>query len=179
MDCAGYFSRNLRHRQLSMNLTRKIIFTPAWDKTDPDPSKNCGVHGMELIFTLSGPEGGVTFTIYTNWMLPHVQAKHDELLPGYIKAGDDWLSERPKTHNMMHLFHKPQPATITYHSKKPTYDGQKSTQNDCKITGGPCYCDGSGLAAQELFTKFVAEGEDAVWRELTEWYTDKLLNPPT
>jgi hypothetical protein len=54
-------------------LERIIEFTPAFDKRDPNPKKNYGVHGVELRFVVKGEAGAVQFLIFTNWHLPHVQ----------------------------------------------------------------------------------------------------------
>lgn len=55
-----------------MTLERIVKLLPAWDKRNSDPSKNYGVHGVELRMVLKGPEGAVQFVLYTNWHLPHV-----------------------------------------------------------------------------------------------------------
>jgi len=55
-----------------MSLTREIKFSPAYDKRDPDPSKNYGIHGVTITFLLKGEKGAVQFVLYTNWHLPHV-----------------------------------------------------------------------------------------------------------
>lgn len=134
--------------------TRKISFQPAYDKRSATPSKNYGVHGVDLRFTLKGAEDGVAFCVFTNWMLPHVQAETDA---------------RPVTPDHTFLFHKPQPASVDGHWRISQYEGQTPTTG-CDITGGDCYCNGSGLLAEDLFNLLVAEGEEAVWKKLEEIY---------
>lgn len=125
-------------------LKRTVTWRPAYDKRDPDPEKNCGVHGMDLRFILSGPKGAAQFVVYTGWHLAHVR-------------------ERPMS---------VQPADVGYHALKPAYEDQ--TQMDCDLVeGGKCYYDGSGLQAEELFDRFVAEGEEVVWAELLMVYKEK------
>ena len=134
--------------------TRKIVWRPAFDKRHKDPKKNCGIHGAEFQFQLIGPDGGVTFTVFTNWMLPHVQEETDRRAPD---------KEFP------YLFHKPQPAGVDGHWKIPSYEWQTPIK-DCLITGGDCYCDGSALLSTDIFNLLVAEGEEPVWAKLEELY---------
>ncbi len=49
-------------------MQREITMTPAYDKRDPDPSKNYGVHGVNIVYVLKGKLGAVQFVLYTNWM---------------------------------------------------------------------------------------------------------------
>lgn len=129
---------------MSTELTRKISFKPAFDRRHTDPKKNYGIHCMDMSFWLVGPKGGISFTIYTGWYLP------------YMGGGSSAMG-----------------ADVSYHSKVPLYEGQTKLES-CQLTGGDCYSDGSGLAAQDLFAQFVAGGEEVVWKKLEEWYTEKL-----
>lgn len=129
----------------------KIIqFTPAFDKRDPDPDKNYGIHGMNLRFVLKGDKGATQFIVYTNWHLPHVQKELEDKGTVCLIA--------------------PMPADVGYHSPIPQYEGQEPISEDCEYIGGPCYYDGSGLRAISVFERFTAEGADAVWKELEEEY---------
>ncbi len=136
---------------------RRIRFTPAFDRRNPDPSKNYGIHGMEMRFVLIGPKGATQFVIYTGWMLRAVQEELDNR-PVY----------RDRPHSMCH----PQPADLGYHAYVPQYDGQQPIGDHCNLLGGSCYYDGSGLAAQDLYWRFVAEGEEAVWSTLRERHNE-------
>lgn len=51
-------------------LTREISFSPAYDKRHIDPSKDYGIHGVEMRWYVKSSEGAVQFVVYTNWMLP-------------------------------------------------------------------------------------------------------------
>ena len=132
-------------------MERKIVFRPAFDRRDPDPSKNYGIHGMEIQFQLIGDGEGITYTIFTNWMLPHVQEEADS---------------RPVDHHFPYLFHKPQSAGMDGHWKTPRYEGQSEIEN-CHITGGECYCDGTAIT-KDAFNILVAEGEEALWKLMEE-----------
>jgi hypothetical protein len=140
-----------------MKLTREVAFESAFDRRDPDPKKNCGIHGVEIRFILTGKKGATQFVIYTNWFLPHVQK---EL---YAKGN---ISHRLK-------FGQPEPmgADIGYHSRTPQYKGQAKMRGGCQYLGGkPCYYDGSGLRADEFIPAFLSGGSDAVWKMLEDEY---------
>jgi len=135
---------------------REIFFRPAFDRRDPNPSKNYGIHGCDLVFVLNGEKGAVQFVIYTNWNLPHVQREMDE---------------KPCDPMFPYMFHKPMPADVGYHSPVPIYEGQELVAQSCKYLGGkPCYYDGSVLHANEVFTILVEQGSEGVWRHLEEYY---------
>lgn len=137
----------------------EVWFRPAYDKRDPDPSKNYGIHGVDCCFAVMKDGQGVTFSLFTNWMLPHVQAEFDARDPGHGYT--------------RYMFHKPQPAGVDYHATKPRYEGQKPITN-CHITGGDCYGDGSGLLAEEYFETLLTEGSDGVFKRLEKQYAEWL-----
>jgi len=144
-------------------MERIIKFNPAWDKRDPDPSKNYGIHGVELAMILKGDQGAVQFVVYTNWHLPHVKEELDEkLLKG---AGQGNLN------NYLFCIIHPLPADLGYHSPIPTYEGQSIISDSCEyLNGNPCYYDGSGLEAERIYEILLNEGSDGVWRELEDYY---------
>lgn len=103
---------------------------------------------------MKGKKGAVTFGIFTNWQLAHVQAEMEDILP---------LGDFP-------LFHKPMPADLGYHSYKPTYKGQKPAGKCDWLNRKLCYYDGSILNAKPIFETLLKEGSDGVWRKLEEYY---------
>lgn len=148
----------VRQGLISMNdLTREIVFTPAFDKRSKDPSKNYGVHGVEMKWFLKGPKGAIQFVVFTNWMLPHVQAERDA----------DCSVEKA-------FLHKPMPADLGYHSPHAMYDGQQAMADDCPVIGGKCYYDGSGLNAYPVFQLLLEKGSEAVWQRLEEEYHERF-----
>jgi hypothetical protein len=161
-----YCTLNLKHDTME----RLITFTPAFDERNSDPKKNYGIHGVDMYFVLKGELGAISFTLFTNWHLPHVQKE---------------LEAKPSPAMMF----KPSPADISIHSHTPLFEGHNpvgvtTTYDDdfnpigtegepspCKwLNDKPCYCDGSALAAEKVFNALVAEGEDALWKELENWY---------
>lgn len=108
---------------------RIVRFRPAFSRRDPDPAKDYGVHGVEIHFGLRGPDGAVTFVLYTGWLLPETVGTPDagEPLGGwrYGKA----LVERGSY---------PMPAQVSYHLPEPRHDYETGA-DDCEwIGGGPC-----------------------------------------
>jgi len=130
-------------------------FSPAFDRRDPDPHKDCGVHGVELRMVLKGEHGAVQFVLYTNWYLPHVTEE----------------SRARMTPDNYFLF-EPLPADLGYHSPAPMWEGQYSRPDCPYLDGKPCYYDGSGLAAEEIYKVLVEKGSDAVWEELEKYYVE-------
>lgn len=127
-------------------MKREIKFTPAFDRTDPDPSKNFGIHCMEMDFILTGSDGAIVFIVLTGWNLPHVREKTS-------------------------LEIKPRGALISYHSRRPIY-GESIASDVCSYLGdSPCYSDATYLV-DDVFDLFVAEGEETVWKNLEQRYVD-------
>ena len=56
-----------------------------------------------------------------------------------------------------------------YHWPTPRYDGQVRRECD-RLPGGHCYYDGSSLAAEEGMALLLAEGSEAVWSWLADYY---------
>lgn len=128
-------------------LKKSIEFNPAYDRRDPNPSKNYGIHGVDMRWYLKGESGVVQFVVYTGWHLPHVREE---------------LRNVPTQHHTMG-------ADVGYHSKTPMYEGQEAT-HECNILNGPCYYDGSGLHALEMFDRLTEEGGEVVWVRLQKYY---------
>jgi len=139
-------------------LIREVFARPAFDKRHSDPSKNYGIHGVDLRFYLKGPAGAIQFVVYTNWHLPHVQSEMD------AKPLNDFP----------YMFHKPMAADIGYHARVPQYEDQPMMEADCSVIGGPCYYDGSSLQAEGVFEIFVCGGTDALWEEMEQRYCNRF-----
>lgn len=126
-------------------MERITEFTPAYDKRNPDPSQNYGIHCVDLRMILKGERGAVQFVLYTGWYPKHLQKE----MPNGIL-----------------------PADLGYHSHKPMWDGQPAQENCRYLDGKPCYYDGSGLNAERIFDILLEEGGEAVWKELEEYYIE-------
>jgi hypothetical protein len=154
---------------MAEQMERIVEMAPAFDKRDPNPSKNYGIHGVDLRMVLKGPKGAIQFLIYTGWHLPHVQ---QELNRRLVQECDRCAVE----------CHGPMAADVGYHSPAPQYNGQTVVQDDCPyLDNKPCYYDGSGLQAEEVFVILLNEGSEGVWRELErryqELFGDKVEEP--
>ena len=133
-------------------IEKTVQFSAAYDKRDPDPNKNYGIHGVTIRFVYKGEKGATQFVLYTNWHLPHVTEE--------LRNKERFLLE-------------PLPADLGYHSPTPQYEGQ--TQMDCDLLeGGVCYYDGSSLQADRVYKRLLEEGEDGVWAELEEEYKHRF-----
>jgi len=144
-------------------MERIVSFEPAFDKRSADPSKNYGIHGVSMKMVLKGPLGAIQFVVFTNWQLPHVQEEMDAKPLG----------------DMPYLFHKPMAADVGYHSPVPQYDGQDLIRESCEyLDGKPCYYDGSGLMAEEVFKILLEKGSDGVWEDLERRYRETFEAVP-
>jgi hypothetical protein len=137
--------------------TRNIRFEAAWDRTNPDPKKNYGVHGVHIWFELTRDGKGLTFSISTNWHLPHVKPQW-----GFPK---DDLSLRCQ--------YEPMAFGVDYHDTKPHYEGH-TCREGCKITGGKCYSDGSGLLGNDFLQTLIEGGDEALWARMEEQFKEWL-----
>jgi hypothetical protein len=141
---------------------REVVFLPAFDRRHPDPHQNYGIHGVDLRFHLIGEQGAAQLVVYTNWQLPHVTKEQDA---------------KPQTRSRPHLLCHPMPADLGYHRLTPAYEGQTIQQDACDLLGGkPCYYDGSGLMAEDVFKALLEEGDAGVWRELERFYRRNVLD---
>lgn len=139
-------------------LERIVWVSPAYDKRNPDPSKDYGIGACRITFVLKGPLGAVQFMIGTNWYLPHVQRDNRE-----------WQHSHDTRFDSI----QPEGWDIGYHSPTPRYEGQEPLKHDCELVdGGTCYYDGSGLQASEMIPDFIAGGTAWLWPELERRYRD-------
>jgi hypothetical protein len=136
-----------------VTLERIVRFRPAYDKWHPDPHKNYGIHGVDLLMVLKGPLGAVHFVLFTNWHLPHVQEE--------LEARGTAMT-------------RPTPADFGYHSITAQYEDQHC-RGECEwLDGRPCYSDGSGLYAEKVYERLLREGDEGVWSELEAYYREKF-----
>lgn len=140
-------------------LEHKIEFEPAFDRRDPDPKKNYGIHGLTMKFLVIGKKGAIQFVIYTNWHLPAVQ----EWLIGKCKGSD--------RNGYAFCSLKPMAADIGYHSLNPQYEGQSKMIDNCPyLNDKPCYYDGSSLQAERYLDILIQYGAGKLWEELDARY---------
>jgi len=132
-----------------MEFERRTEIRPAFDKRDPDPKKNYGIHGCELCFFLIKDNRAIQFIIYTDFHLSHVREE---------------MREKPHWGSMG--------ADVGYHSPEPMYDGQNAMGKDCHLIEGPCYYDGSSLQAEDMFNLLCEKGSDEVWKEMEKNWND-------
>jgi len=64
---------------------------------------------------------------------------------------------------------------IDYHADEKQYEDQIKI-GDCKLRKNGCYCDGSSLAADDLWKEFVQSklDESIIWNKLEEWMKDRF-----
>ncbi len=132
---------------------KTIRVFPAWDKRHPEPSKNYGIGCCHISFVLKGDNGAIHFDVFSGWYLPQQVSEHGQ------KQWKDW---------------QPSGAQISYHSYIPRYEGQSSSGECDWLDGKKCYSDTSFCYADEVFAALVSGGDEAMWKELEEFYNDNL-----
>lgn len=178
-----------------MSLERTTTFSPAFDKRDPDPSKDYGIGHMTCRMVLKGEKGALHFVWSTGILLP-------ETTEEYARKGDlDW-----KQLSTDHWFSssKPRGYDVGYHSLTPQYEGQEinwptkmrkidpdldedkaapgeylsniafdkigDVAPNCDYLGAPCYCDGSAIRAEEWLNILISQGSDKIWEMMEVEY---------
>ena len=159
----------------SEQMERIVEFHAGFDKRDPDPNKNYGIHGVDIKFILKTEFHAVQFLLGTDWFPAAIQPE-----------------QREKSFDFDTRFHRIQPQgyDLGYHtdSRFPINEYQKehsdgdeyiSAPMDCALMpSGKCYYDGSSLAADKVRDILLAEGSDGVWRELESYYRDTFGGTP-
>lgn len=152
-------------------MNRKLIFLPAFDRTDPDPKKDYGVGCLELLFMVFGEKGAVQLQLLTQWYLPHVMKRRLEALKHDIWMGkEDFLLEN---------FIEPNPIDLCYFSvarnnEDETYfeKGLSYLGNASYYYGYKYYDDEERVAKEVAFRKLVDEGDEALWKYLEDYYIE-------
>ncbi len=143
-------------KEKNKNFERSIVFNPAFDKRHDDPKKNYGINGVEIYFYLKGTYGVIQFALNTGWQLPEVQKEY-------------------KADPRMNYPFAPMAMDLGYHSYVPMHEGHAPLTLECPLLEGEkCFYDGSGLQAMRIFDILIEKGEDAVWKELEEYYESRF-----
>lgn len=165
--------------------TRELVITPAFDRRNPNPKKDFGIHGVEMRWHLIGKKGVVQFVLYTNW---HLDKNEKELFGDFGS---------PKYDHHYRALCKPIAADIGYHSPVPMFEGHEPIWPTrmvkdpkkkppfnykfpkigkkpplCSFFGKPCYYDGSSLYAEIVFEVLKSQGEEGLWKFMEEYYND-------
>ena len=157
-------------------MNRRIVFFPAFDKTDPDPKKNYGVGCLELRFLVEGNKGAVEFQLLTQWYQRHVMDRRLENLKKDIWAG--------KQDFLLKHFTEPYPIDLCYFSPiRLSEDDSEWKDGVSYVLGGkPCfygykYTDKKGFVAKEVaYWLLVEYGDEALWEYLEEYYVEVFGN---
>ena len=158
-------------------MEHKIVFLPAWDKTDPDPSKDYGISDVEILFLVVGDKGIVEFQLGTNWHLPHVVDRRLNAMKGDVLNGKHnfllkkWITPFPLDvccfslerlseddlyfENLPHRF--PEPTSCYYSYKVFEYE----------------YDD---VATDYAYKNFIEKGIDWLWEYLEKYYREVFEN---
>jgi hypothetical protein len=118
---------------------------------------DAGHHGVELRFTLKGPSGAVSLTVFTDWMLA---------------SSREWLEKRFPDDAAKRY---PTMATVVSHSPTQLHEHMTRSRDACPyVEGGTCYGDVSFSMSDDWLEDFIAGGTDFLWPKLREVYRDWL-----
>lgn len=131
-----------------MKFGKRIEMSDCYDKRSSDPKKNYGVGAMQVKMLLFGEKGTIQFVFATGIYPPQVMKEWEQ-----------------KGHSI-----EPMGFDVGLHSPTPTYEGQEMMSENCPILSGPCYYDGSALAAESMFEILTSKGQDATWKEMERLY---------
>ena len=138
--------------------------TGAYDGTSHP--RNYGIGAMRLFFAVKGSKGGVSASLSTSWYLPQNQQSSFNL----------YSSGYP--FDPLEQMMQPQWWDIGQHHKEPQYEDQIPS-NDCEVTGGQCFCDGTSLwGKEEWMLGFLHGGSDWLFARLEEYYLNVFENGP-
>jgi hypothetical protein len=144
----------------SIRFERIHKVTLPYDLRNEDPSKNYGIHGMDVWFVLKGPKGAVQFMFTVQAYLPHVKAEFDAKDQRSV-IGDMFIG-----------------CDLGYHALEPQYEGQRPLGKCDLFPGRECYYDGSSSIAyewaRELFATRGSRLEPIVWQRLEQEYEDQF-----
>lgn len=179
----------------TLELRHETLWRPAWSKRDPDPSKDFGIHGVDMIWAVCGPAGAVTWGVSNNWFLSDLETHADI---GLVE-----IRRRASANGYQHMMCVPFPWGLDYHSPVPwptndwepgfngdmqkvfailgadpdSYRERKPEPDDehCAWLGDrPCWFAGSVLNANGPMALLMTEGGEAVWRRLEALYWERF-----
>lgn len=165
---AALQSLTMEHERERQGIVREILCKPAFDKRAPEPSKNYGIGGVHFVWILKGPKGGITWGIFTNWLLPHVRAETDART---LSAPFDKMDLKIRYH--------PSGDAVEYHSRYQKYAGQEK-RADCALVpdNDGCYFDVGFTQGDDVMKILVERGSEGVWKWMQQKYDELPEAPP-
>ena len=144
---------------------RIVKVTGAYDKRSSDPDKNYGYGGCQVIFVVKTPRGAVSFTLGTNWYLPHMQREFE-----YDPPPKSYYRTEPRGYD------------LGYHSFNGFAPDREwgTKMDDCWLADNheACYYDGSTLNAENIVPEFLRKGTDFLWPYLEDYHRGVFGDPP-
>jgi hypothetical protein len=154
-------------------MNRKLLFLPAWDKTDLDPKKDCGVSCLDMKFLVIGANGIVEFDLGTNWYQDHVVYKRVNWIKESVLSG--------KKDFLIKYIMSPFPTDICYYSRTRLSEddilfenGWSHLEDMSLVYYGYRYREESdGLWTTDYVLKLLVEnGDEVVWNYLENYYIE-------
>lgn len=133
-----------------------------FDKRHKNPSKNYGIHALDIWFILKGPKGAVQYAVTMPVFLPHVRKE---------------LERKPDAYEFLNEIRG---FDVGYHAKEPQFDSQRP-MGSCDVypeLKDGCFYDGSSLVSDKwtetIFSTTGKNPEDVLWSLLEDEYVARF-----
>ncbi len=143
-----------------MKFERIVDFYPAFDKRNPNPSKNYGIAAVQIRFVLKKDNKAVQFLFGTDWYLP-------ETVEEYKRIGN--YNKTPPSNLRGNDSCGVSGWDVGYHSPTSEHEGQLSSKK-CVYIKGKCYYDGSSCRADDNQEILLREGSEGIWKFLEKYW---------
>lgn len=153
---------------MNKDLDHKIVFSPAWDRTDPDPKKNYGVQDVVIFFLVIGEKGITEFQLSTGWHLSVVEDRREKW---YL---EHWWNHKSASRDLWRLSF---PVDVCRWSKtKLSEDDIEMSGISRVFDGGICYYGYryENPSPEDVYQALVTKGDDGVWNILEKYYCEEF-----
>ena len=144
-----------------------VHFRPAWEKRHDDPAKDYGVGSVRIRFTLTAPNGALSWRLSSGWYLPNVRERFRREAPH--KRYDHDPSR------FMPCALEGEGLELTVHFPAPPNGLEGNGPNECDLLpSGKCWTDVGFSIGETLFEALVAGGEDGLWKEMARIHREQF-----
>jgi hypothetical protein len=157
---------------------RRINFYPAWDRTDPDPSKNYGISDVEIRFVLIRGGRAVELQAQSGWHLPHVFQRRMDVMKKDIFIGkEQYLWERFAKEFLVEIcLYDTEHTEVEYDDWLEFKIENNETYLQYEFNSPVVYYFWLPNLEKAVWSKFITEGEETLWIELEKIYTKYFID---
>lgn len=126
---------------------RIVDVHPAYDER----YKQFGIGSCSINFTIKGTKGAATFSLFTNWFLPHV--REELVLNGTFSK----------------KYSKPIGSEVCYHSYTRMCENDLLSEH-CKVLNTTCYSGADFILCDQYVDILIEKGTEGMYEKLEEFY---------